>query len=47
MRDVPMEECTRCGELSLADHLAERLDAILMRMLDAAEVTVTRWDAPR
>jgi YgiT-type zinc finger domain-containing protein len=44
VRDVPMEECTVCGELWLPDHLSERLDGHFIRLLDIAEVSVARWD---
>lgn len=47
VRDVPMEECTTCGELWLADHLAERLDGYFMRMLDAAEFSDACWEDSR
>ena len=44
VRDVPMEECIECGELSIPDHLTERLDGHFMRMLDSVEVSLARWD---
>lgn len=42
---VPMEECPACGERWLTLDVAETLDTIVRRMLDAgAETSTAHWD---
>lgn len=43
--DVPVEQCTACGEVWLTMAVAKRLDVMFTQLLDAgAEAAHVHWD---
>lgn len=43
--DVPVEQCTACGEVWLTMDVAKKLDAMFTQLLDAgAETAHVHWD---